>query len=161
MKLHKLNQARSSLVIRNDQMSLYVSDIHGNNLQVNTMSKPTTFSGPLEGSSNDQMDHLSQQRSSKEVASWLVGWLNAGWFNAEMSPKSYWRDRDPGGWGGGDRRGRGGGVIYLMLLHQDDSCIRTGSGESHFNVSLIVNEKIGRRCPQTTTFEEKGEPKRF
>ena len=64
------------------------------------------------------------------------------------------------GGGGGNRWARGEGGIYLTLLHQDDSCIRTGSGERHFNVSLIVNEKIGRRCPQTITFEEKGEPKR-
>ena len=33
------------------------------------------------------------------------------------------------------------------------------SDESHFNVSLIVREKVTRQCPQTTTFEEKGEPK--
>ena len=36
----------------------------------------------------------------------------------------------------------------------------TGSAESHFNVSLIVRDKVTRRCPQTTTFEEKGELKR-
>ena len=54
----------------------------------------------------------------------------------------------------------GGGGVYLTLLHQNDSCIRTGSGESNFNVSLMVKAKIGRRCPQTITFEEKGEPKR-
>ena len=35
-----------------------------------------------------------------------------------------------------------------------------GSKESHFNVSLIVRDKATRQCPQTTTFEEKGEPKR-
>ena len=34
-----------------------------------------------------------------------------------------------------------------------------GSDESHFNVSLIVRAKVTRQCPQTTTFEEKGEPK--
>ena len=26
-------------------------------------------------------------------------------------------------------------------------------------VSLVVNDKVTRQCPQTTTFEEKGEPK--
>ena len=36
-----------------------------------------------------------------------------------------------------------------------------GSGESHFNVSLIVRDKVTRQCPQTTTFEEKGEPKQI
>ena len=30
-----------------------------------------------------------------------------------------------------------------------------GSDESHFNVSLIVRNKVTRLCPQTTTFEEK------
>ena len=40
-------------------------------------------------------------------------------------------------------------------------CIKMGSDESHFNVSLSVREKVTRQCPQTTTFEEKGEPKRL
>ena len=35
-----------------------------------------------------------------------------------------------------------------------------GSNESHFNVSLIMKDKVTRPCPQTTAFEEKGEPKR-
>ena len=39
-----------------------------------------------------------------------------------------------------------------------DSCIKMGSDESHFNVSLIVWDKVTR---QTTGFEEKGEPKRI
>ena len=58
-------------------------------------------------------------------------------------------------------------IIYLSLHchHQNDSCIKMGSDESHLNVSLIVrdNESLqdGRQCPQTTTFEEKGEPKRY
>ena len=48
--------------------------------------------------------------------------------------------------------------IYLSLHchHQSDFCIKTGSDESHFNVS------VGRQCPQTTTFlNKKGEPKRY
>ena len=51
-------------------------------------------------------------------------------------------------------------IIYLSLhcLHQNDSCNKMGSDESHFNVSLIVRDKVTRQCPQTTTFEEKGEP---
>ena len=59
----------------------------------------------------------------------------------------------------------GGGGEYIDLLlhchHQNDFCIRVGSDESHFNVSLIVRDKVTRQCPQTTTFEEKGEPKRI
>ena len=39
--------------------------------------------------------------------------------------------------------------------------LKVGSDESHFNVSLIVRDKVTRPCPQTTTFEEKGEPKRY
>ena len=54
-------------------------------------------------------------------------------------------------------------IIYLSLHchHQNDSCIKMGSDESHFNVSLIVRDKVTRQCPQTTIFEEKGEPKRI
>ena len=68
-------------------------------------------------------------------------------------------ERGKGVWGGG-----GGGereIIYLSLHchHQNDSCIKMGSDESHFNVSLTVRDKVTRQCPQTTAFEEKGEPK--
>ena len=45
-------------------------------------------------------------------------------------------------------------IIYLSLHchHQNDSCIKMGSDESHFNVSLIVRDKVTTRlCPQTTT----------
>ena len=61
--------------------------------------------------------------------------------------------------GGGGGQGQ---IIYLSLHchHQNDSCIKKGSDESHFNVSLIVRDKATRRCPQTTTFEKKGQPKR-
>ena len=54
-------------------------------------------------------------------------------------------------------------IIYLSLHchHQNDLCIKAGRDESHFNVSLIVRDKVTRQCPQTTTFEEKGEPKRI
>ena len=52
-------------------------------------------------------------------------------------------------------------IIYLSLHchHQNDSCIKMGSDESHFNVSLIVRDEVTRQCPQTTNFEEKREPK--
>ena len=54
-------------------------------------------------------------------------------------------------------------IIYLSLHchRQNDSCIKMGSDESHFNVSLIVRDEVTRQCPQTTTFEEKGESKRI
>ena len=53
--------------------------------------------------------------------------------------------------------------IYLSLHchHQNDSCIKMGSDDSHFNVSLTMRDKVTRQCPQTTTFEEQGEPKRI
>ena len=54
--------------------------------------------------------------------------------------------------------------IYLSLHshHQNDlHHQKMGSDESHFNVSLIVRDKVRRQCPQTTIFEEKGEPKRY
>ena len=43
-------------------------------------------------------------------------------------------------------------IIYLSLHY-----IKTGSDESHFNVSLIVRDKVTRQCPQTTTFLERKE----
>ena len=56
-----------------------------------------------------------------------------------------------------------GDYIYLSLQcrHQNDSCIKMGSDESHFNVSLIMRDKVTRQRPETTNFEEKGEPKRI
>ena len=53
-------------------------------------------------------------------------------------------------------------ILYLSLHchHQNDFYIKMGSNVSHFNISLIVRDKVTRRCPQTTTFEEKGEPNR-
>ena len=54
-------------------------------------------------------------------------------------------------------------MIYLSLHchHQNDTCIKMGSDERHFIVSLIVRDKVTRQCPQTTTFKEKGEPKQI
>ena len=41
-------------------------------------------------------------------------------------------------------------IIYLSLQrhHQNDSCVKMGSDESRFNVSLIVRDKVTRQCPQ-------------
>ena len=54
-------------------------------------------------------------------------------------------------------------IIYLSLHchHRNDFCIKVGSDESHFNVLFIVRDKVIRQCPQTTTFEMKGEPKQI
>ena len=66
------------------------------------------------------------------------------------------------GWGG-VWRWRKREITYLSLHchHQNDFCIKMGSDESHFNVSLIVGDRVTRQCPQTATSEEKGEPKRI
>ena len=48
----------------------------------------------------------------------------------------------------------------MYCPHQNDFCIKMGRDESHFNVLLIVRDKVARQCQQTTTFEEKAEPKR-
>ena len=54
-------------------------------------------------------------------------------------------------------------IIYLSLHchHQNDSCIKMGSDESHFKVALIVRNKVTKQCPQTTTVEVIGEPKQI
>jgi len=84
-------------------------------------------------------------------------WLNS--VNAELSPKRsvLARTEIPGLWR------EEGDYIYLTLHchHRNDSiCIKMGSDESHFNVSITVRDKVTRQCPQTTTGEERGEPKR-
>ena len=55
-------------------------------------------------------------------------------------------------------------IIYLSLHchHQNDFCIKMGSDESHFNVSI----RSGGQSHKTVStnhnlFEEKGEPKRY
>ena len=59
------------------------------------------------------------------------------------------------GYGGG---GRGRLYTYRYTVTTKMTCIKMGSDESHFNVSLTVRDTVTRQCPQTTTFEEKGEP---
>ena len=43
---------------------------------------------------------------------------------------------------------------YIPIATLNDFCIKVGSDESHFNVSLIVRDKVTRRCPLTTAVEE-------
>ena len=80
-----------------------------------------------------------------------------------MSAEIIWLIRDREKVGKGVRRWGEREITYLSLHchHQNDSCIKMGSDESHFNVSLIVRDKVTRQCPQTTTFEENEEPKRI
>ena len=68
------------------------------------------------------------------------------------------KGREGRGYGGG---GRGRLYTYRYTVTTRMTCIKVGSDESHFNVSLVVRDKVTRQCPQTTTFEEKGEPKRI
>ena len=39
--------------------------------------------------------------------------------------------------------------------HQNDSSIKMGSDESHFNVSLIVMDKVTRQYPRTELLKRK------
>ena len=45
-------------------------------------------------------------------------------------------------------------ILYLSLHfhHQNDSCIKMGSDESHFNVLLIVRDAVTRQRPESTIF---------
>ena len=47
-----------------------------------------------------------------------------------------------------------GDYIYLSLHchHKKDWCIKTGSDESRYSVSLLVRDKVTRQCAQTRTF---------
>ena len=53
-----------------------------------------------------------------------------------------------------------GKSIYRYTVTTRMAPALMGIDESHFNVSLIVRDKVTRLCPQTTIFVEKGEPKR-
>ena len=76
--------------------------------------------------------------------------------NVHRNHKAYW-----GGGGGMDVGEREIICLSLHCHHQNEFCIKMGSDENHFNVSLTVRDKVTRQCPQTTIFEEKGEPKRI
>ena len=58
--------------------------------------------------------------------------------NGENGRKGVWRWRESE-------------IIYLSLHchHQNDSCIKMGSDKSHFNVSLIVRDKVTNKAVST------------
>ena len=58
------------------------------------------------------------------------------------------------GYGGG---GRGRVYIYCYTVTTRMTYIKMGSDESHFNVSLIVRDKVTGQCPQTTAFLKRKE----
>ena len=53
-------------------------------------------------------------------------------------------------------------AVTLHCHHQNDSCIKMGSDESHFNVS-VGNDGQSRKTVSTNhnLSEEKGEPKQY
>ena len=56
--------------------------------------------------------------------------------------------------------GEEGEIIPITTRHhQNDSCIKMGSNESHFNVSLIVRDKVTRLSTNHNLFEERDELK--
>ena len=73
------------------------------------------------------------------------------------------RDGEKGG--GGEYGGRGKReIIYLSLhcYHRNDLCIKMGSGESHFNVSVGSDGQSHRTVSTNHNLsEEKGGPKRY
>ena len=78
--------------------------------------------------------------------------------NVHRKHKTYW------GRGEGVRRWGKREIIYLSLHchHQTDSCIKMGSDDSHFNVSVGSDGQSHRTVStKHTFFEEKGEPKRY
>ena len=69
------------------------------------------------------------------------------------------RDEEKGVWRWGKRE-----ITYLSLHchHQNDSCIKMGSDESHFNVSVGSDGQSHKTVSANHNhFEEKGEPKRY
>ena len=71
------------------------------------------------------------------------------------------RDGENGGEGGmemGESE-----IIYLSLhcRHQNDFCIKMGSDESHFNVSVGSDGQSHQTVSTNHLFEEKGERKRY
>ena len=55
-------------------------------------------------------------------------------------------------------------IIYLSVHchHQNDFCIKTGSDESHFNISVGSDGQSHKTVSTNhNLFEEKGEPKRY
>ena len=54
-------------------------------------------------------------------------------------------------------------IIYLSLHchHQNDSCIKMGSDESHFNVSVGSGGQSHKTVSTNHNIFEEGEPKRY
>ena len=68
---------------------------------------------------------------------------DSSFFHGALRPQKPQGVLGTGDWRWGKRE-----IIYLPLHchHQNDSCIKMGSDESHINVSLIVRGKVTRHC---------------
>ena len=69
-----------------------------------------------------------------------------------------------GGGGGYGSRGRGRLYTYRYIFTTGmTSALRWAAMRAilMFHNSLILRDKVTTQCPQTATFEEKGEPKRY
>ena len=67
-----------------------------------------------------------------------------------------------GGRGYGDGGEREIICLSLHCHHQDDFCIKMGSDENHFNVSVGSDGQSHKTVSTNhSLFEEKGEPKRY
>ena len=78
--------------------------------------------------------------------------------NVHRNRTAYW-GRGEGVWRWEKRE-----IIYLSLHchHQNDFCIKMGSDESHFNVSVGSDGQSHKTVSTNhNLFEEKGEPKRY
>ena len=82
--------------------------------------------------------------------------------NVHRNHKAYQGLREGERGYGGGRRGRLYTYRHTVTIRMIDSCIKMGSDESHFNVS-VGNEGLSHKTVSTNQnfFEEKGEPKRY
>ena len=81
--------------------------------------------------------------------------------NVHRNRTAYWGRGE--GWKGAWRRGERE-IIYLSLHfhHQNDFCIKMGSDERHFNISVGSNGQSHKTVSTNhNLFDEKGEPKRY
>ena len=70
-----------------------------------------------------------------KIISALVSWLN--WFNAELSPKRYWaRSQET--------------TLHGWSHHQNDSCMKMGSDESHYLILMFYHQQYCEGQSQNT-----------
>ena len=77
--------------------------------------------------------------------------------NVHRNHKAY-QGRGEGGEGGVEVGKREIISLSLHSHHQNDSCMKIGSDESHFNVSLIVRDKATKTVSIDHNFRRKRRP---